>query len=286
MATAKKNRLFVRSLKTIGFVDKGDDPKAELLIFKRHEAGEVKKGVVQEDGKFCAYDAEGNKLGAYDSKEEAEAALKAPPTEKEKGGDDGSTTEEQPMFDVKKLDATAQAEFTKLTDQVATLTAKVAELTPPEPVKLPADVQKKLDDAADEVRKAHERIEKLEDQREVERYVGIAKSLGMNADDFATPLRKIAKALTKEEFAAFEKHEKALQAQIKAGALYSKIGIGGGGAATEAQTELQAAVAEVRKAKPELTVEQATGEVMKDNVALRNRLEAERLARTTQPQGE
>ena len=186
------------------------------------------------------------------------------------------------MFDVKKLDAAAQAEFQKREDRIAELTAEVVKLKPAEAVKLPADIQKKLDDAAEEVTKANARIEKLEDQREVEKFVGIAKSLGLTADDWAAPLRKIAKALTADEWKAFETHEKALQAQIRAGALYKQIGTGGHGSATEAETELHTAVAEVRKAKPELTVEEATGEVMKTNVALRNRLESERLSRTPQ----
>ena len=295
---AERNRLHVRRLLTVGFVDKGDNPKAEVVFFKR---GEMKKRIEERGGKFCVMGEDGKVMGEYDSKEEAEASMQKESmlsralrklglkdTEVKEllaegaAGDDPkmekpapTTTEDHPMFDVKKLDAAAQAEFQKLTDRIAELEPK------PEP-KLPADVQKKLDDASEEVRKAHDRIEKLEDQREVEKFVGIAKSLGMTADDWAAPLRKIAKALTADEWKAFETHEKALQAQIRAGALYKQVGTGGHGWATEAETELHTAVAEVRKAKPELTVEEATGEVMKTNVALRNRLESERLSRTPQ----
>ena len=302
---AEKNRLHVKRLDTIGFVDRGDNTKAEVVFFKR----KVEKMIREEGGKFCVYSEDGSKkLGEHDDRAGAEAqmrAMEADKTEKSivarvmkalglekqvakliaEGAAGGSietelepaptTTEDHPMFDVKKLDAAAQAEFQKLTDRIAALEPKA------EP-KLPADVQKKLDDASEEVRKAHDRIEKLEDQREVEKFVGIAKSLGLTADDWAAPLRKIAKALTADEWKAFETHEKALQAQIRAGALYKQIGTGGHGSATEAETELHTAVAEVRKAKPELTVEEATGEVMKTNVALRNRLESERLSRTPQ----
>lgn len=271
-----KNRLHIMRLDTVGLVDKGDNPKAEVVFFKRQA---IQKGVVQEDGKFCAYDDEGKKLGAYDTKEEAEAALKGPPAEK--GGSEGTTKKEQPMFDVKKLDATAQAEFQKLSERIAELEKQVPAPKAPEAV-LPEAVRKQIEDTEKRAKEAEDRVAKLEDQREQETYIAKAKEVGLNADDFATPLRKIAKALTADEFKALTTLLKAQAAQIREGELYKSIGRGGTGAATEAETQLAEKVKEVRKAHPEFNEERARAEVMKTDVALRNRLEAERLARTPQ----
>lgn len=279
MATS---RLRVRRLATVGFVDKGDDPKAEVVFFKRQE---IAKGVVEEDGKFCAYDAEGKKLGAYATKEEAEAALKPAPAEKLKGGSEGTTTKETTMFDVTKLDATAQAEFKKLSDKVAELEKLVPAPKAPEAV-IPEAVQKQIDATEKRAKEAEDRVQKLEDQREVEQFIAKAKDLSLNADDFGSILRKISKAVTPDEMKKVEQTFKALAAQVKEAGLYKEIGRGGSGAATEADQEVKAAVDAVRKADPKLTQEQAFGKVMAEQPVLRNKLEAERLARTSQPHGE
>lgn len=66
---AGKARLRVKSLNTVGFVDKGDDPKAEIMFFKR----KVEKMIKEEGGKFCVYQGD-KKMGEFDTREEAERA--------------------------------------------------------------------------------------------------------------------------------------------------------------------------------------------------------------------
>ena len=272
-----KNRLHIRRLDTVGLVDKGDNPKAEVVFFKR-QAPVTKNKIEQRGDKYCVVDAEGKVVSEHASEEEASASMMG----KTKDTNHGGAAMPGP-FDVTKLPAEAQAEFKKLTDAVATLTAEVEKHKPAPEVKLPADVQKRLDETEKRAKDAEAEIAKLVDQREQETYITKAKEIGLNADDFATPLRKIAKALTADEFKALTTLIKAQAAQIREGELYKTIGRGGSGAATEAEGQLAAAAKEIRKAHPEYSDERARGEVLAKDVALRNRLEAERLARTPQP---
>ena len=298
---AGKNRLRVKSLNTVGFVDKGDDPKAEIMFFKRFE-----KGIKEEGGKFCVYGEDGKKMGEYATREEAEAQMN---TEKSllarvlkalglKGnaelekllaeGADGAAketetaptpTEEADMFDVTKLPAEAQAEFKKLSDKVTELEGK---LNPPAPAPLPADVQKRIDETEKRAKDLEEQVQKMQDQRENETFIAKAKGLGLPADDFGPMLRKISKALTAEELASLETMIKGLQAQAKEAGLYKEIGRGGAGAATETEGKVNELVKEIRKANPTWSAERAEGEVMKQHPQLRRALEDERMSRTLQ----
>lgn len=313
MAKAK-NRLRVRELQTVGLVDKGDNPGALVTFFKRKS--KVAKGIVEEGGKFCLYDAEGNKKGEYATRAEAEAAMKAPDPEAKRLGavtrvlqklglrdeqaaelvgallvegagaggaptesGDGTTEMGDDMsFDVTKLTPEQKAAF----DQA--VAAEVAKQKPTE-VKVPEAVQKALDEAKAEAQAAKEQVAKLVDQREQETFIQKAKSLGLTGDDWGTPLRKIAKALTPEEFKKLEEHFKAAQEQARVAALYKEIGRGGTGAATDTEQQVHAAVSELRKSKPALTAEEAEGEIMKLRPDLRNQLERERMARLSQRNG-
>lgn len=296
-----KNRLRVRKLETVGFVDKGDNPGALVTFFKRRQ---VAKRIVEENGKFCVYDADGKKTGEYNSMAEAQAhtgkrngtltkilqklgikdedaaelvgallvegagAAGAP------GDGDGTDTDkgDDMSFDVNKMTPEQKAAFDKAVSDA------VAKQKPAEPA-VPESVTKALEDATKRAQDAETRVAKLEDQREQDSYIAKAKGLGLTADDWATPLRKIAKALTGDEFKKLEEYFKASQEQARVAALYKEIGRGGTGAATDTDAAVAAAVAEVRKAKPELTAEEAEGEVMKNRPDLRNQLERERMAR-------
>ena len=271
-------RLHVRRVDTIGLVDKGDNEKATVVFWKR----KVQKVIRQEDGKDCVYSEDGKKLGEHDTMAEAQAQLRAVEASKRDDNQPGGAAMPGP-FDVTKLSAEGQAEFKKLTDEIAELKAK---LPPPPPPPLAPEIQKRIDDLEKSRKDADERVAKLEDEREQNKFISIAKAIGFNADDWAAPLRKVHKALTPEEWKKFEEHEKALQEQIRVGSLYKTIGSGGTGADTEAEGELHAAVQEIKKAHPEYSQERAEGEVLAKNVQLRNRLESERIARTPQPQGD
>ena len=186
------------------------------------------------------------------------------------------------MIDVTKLDATAQVEFKKLTDRIAEL-EKAVPAPAPKPVPVPEAVQKQLDDLKKTAEDAQAEVRKLTDQRENEQFITKAKDLSLNADDFGSILRKISKAVTGDEMKKLETHLKALAAQVKESGLYKEIGRGGSNSSTDVETQVEELVKEIRKATPKLTREAAYGEVMKLRPDLRNQLEAERLARTSQP---
>lgn len=308
MATAK-NRLHVKRLNTVGFVDKGDDPKAEIMFFKR----KIEKGIKEEGGKFCVYDESGKKMGEHETREQAEAQMRA--MEGHKGMDKGlvarvlkalglqgnevdklladgaeaaangqektapTPTEEATMFDVTKLPTEAQAEFKKLSDKVKELEGK---LNPPAPAPLPADVQKRIDETEKRAKDAEERVQKLEDQRENETYMAKAKALDLNQDDFGPILRKMAKALTAEEMKTVETTFRGLAEQARQAGLFKEIGRGGTGAATEVEAKVNDLVKAAREKNPTWSHERAHGEIMKSHPDLLRALESERMARTLQ----
>jgi len=293
MATAK-HRLHVKRLDTVGFVDRGDDPAATVVFFKRREQP-VQKYIEEKDGKFCVYSEDGKKLGEHDSRDDAEAQLRAIEANKGKmeklpaegagaaaNGQEQAAptpTEEATMFDVTKLSTEAQAEFKKLTDKVTELEGQ---LNPPKPAPLPADVQKKIDETEKRANDLAEQVQKLQDQREAETFIAKAKALSLPADDFGSILRKISKALTAEEMTKLETTLKALAEQVRQAGLFKEIGRGGTGAATETEAKVAELVKEVRKANPTWAAERAHGEVMKNHPALRRALEEERMSRTLQ----
>lgn len=340
------HRLHVRRLDTVGFVDKGDDPKAEVVFFKRaetfDEAGSTERissemydltyRLVQalrsavedpdEDqnpadimatsleqfeatvraripmwaqGKPVEKkDADGVLAKALDALSKA-FGLKGKEVEKllADGADGGSNDDgtnhdgghemSDKTFDVTKLSAEAQAEFEKLTGRIAEL--EKAAKPEPEP-KLPEPVQKAIEAAEKRAQAAEDRVQKLEDQREQEQFIAKAKDLSLNADDWATPLRKIRKALTDEEWDRFEKHQRSQAAQIRESDLFKQIGRGGSGAASPAETEVAELVKGLRDKNPGWSEERARGEVMKTRPDLRNALENERQARVGHLNGE
>lgn len=74
------HRLRVKRIDRVGFVDQGDDPKADIVFFKRMDVG---KKIIERDGKFLVTNEDETKvLGTHDTRGQAEAQLAAAETKK------------------------------------------------------------------------------------------------------------------------------------------------------------------------------------------------------------
>lgn len=126
-------------------------------------------------------------------------------------------------------------------------------------------LKKQADDLA-----AANTIAKAErDARISKEFISKAESMPMLAEDkteFGTLLRKAHEALGDEDFGKFEQVLKTANEQIAKGNLFSEFGHGGG--ETTISKSVEAAAAEITKAEPTLTREQAIAKAYEANPAL------------------
>ena len=278
-------RLRIKRIDTVGFVDKGDDPEATVVFWKR--ADDVDK---EESPMKNFFKALAEKVGM--TSDEAEQLLAddgAGSGSNDTGGaDDGA----KQMEDLTKLQADLDAAKTRADEaeaKAAELEKLLAEATEPDPVpdpdpEVPEAVQKHLDGLQKRADEAEAKLAKEIDRRETETYIAKAKTLtdlpGANPDDFAGILRKIDGALDDDERAKFDEVMKGANAAVKAGALYKEIGEGGRGA-TSVEGEVATLAETIQKANPGMSAQVARGEVWKQNPALLTAYEAERKAAIT-----
>lgn len=196
-------RLRVKRINTVGFVDKGDDPEAQIVFWKR-SGEDIDKRIVQRGAQWCVTTEDGSKtLGCHGTREAAlrqlaaveavkrhkespmKAFLKAlgeavgiPSDQADKlladtgandsGDEDGGTnTGEQHMSDLDKL----QADLAAMTKRAEDAEARVAELEPEgegdteEILKdLPEDVIKRFEALEQQSRAAEEKLQKAEEK--------------------------------------------------------------------------------------------------------------------------
>ena len=255
-------RIRIRKIKTVGLVDKGDDPEAQVVLLKRK--GEEEGEVMDSPEKASLYQkiihAVGGALGL-----DAETVEELSPSGEE---------EEVEMAEYKREDLPQEA-----LDELADLEAKVADLTakleadPDEPVEPVEEVSeavaKRLDDAAKRADDAEKKIKALEDEKRLDTYKVKADAITLPGfTDFGEILMKCADALGGD----FEKLEQVLTAAdtaIKTGPLFKEVGRVGSGYGSKAE-EVDAEVAKIRTADPTLSVEQAKRRVAKQNPKLWN----------------
>ena len=205
-------------------------------------------------------------------------------------GSEGDPAKEGDMegFDVTKLPDEAQAEFTKLQEEITGLKEQVAKAEPEgekEPEKDPVseEVQKRLDKADERAQKAEERVTKMELDRENERFLKLAGDYTLpswTADDCGPMLRKIHGALDEDEVKKFTEVLKGASEAIKTGALLKAVGEGGEPEEGSAQAEVKAEVEKLMAADAELDEQTARGQVFRKNGPLQNRYTEERKAQT------
>lgn len=280
-----KNRLHVDEILTVGFVDKGDDPEAELVFFKRHEE---KNGPMDKFMKMLR--GLGKNAGMSDTEVDKLLA---------DGVDDSSTNDGDlnkngdghMTLDVTKLEGADKEAFdAAVADAV---TAKLAAENDDD-VKLdelPEAVAKRLTDAEDVAKAASERaeaaevrIQKLEDEKERSRYITKAASLdlpGAPADDLAEILRKADGALSEEEREKFDEILKSASKAIAEGALYGEIG-SGGGSETSTMGEVRELAKALQAEDPKLSYQMAEAKVWEARPDLYNKHRRETPARTVE----
>jgi len=256
-------RLRVEEILTVGFVDRGDDPEAEIVFFKRKPEEETKEGGVR---KLIIAMAE--KLGFAKNEVEELLADEAADSSMNDGGLnlDG---ESAMTFDVSKLEGEALDAFN------AAVTAAVEERMQAEggqgEVTLPEDLpesvtkvldsfQKQLDDATARAETAEKRVATMEDAAETNRYIRKAAELGLpgaSPDDLAPILRKAEANLEAEEV---EKLTQILKSAAAAIELTTEIG-GPGGVEDSLAAEVAGLAKSFTDADPTLSKEMAEAKV-------------------------
>lgn len=238
----KRNRLRVKQIQTVGFVDKGDNPAADIVFFKRAPEEKPVEHSTEEAGIIKA-------LARLFKSAEQEAVVEK---------DDANDSERQENREMPEPETVTKAEVVEL--------------------------QKRLDEANERIEKAEaeakahaERVEKMEDERQTAEYVTKAQAyqhLPIKADEFGPVLKRVAAAVSAEDFAAIEGVLKAADEVAKNGKVLEEIG-SGAPAEGSAQATLKAEVEKAMKDDPKLTEQAARGVVFKRNPTLRREVEAE-----------
>lgn len=311
-----KQRLRVERIDTVGFVDKGDNPPAQLVFFKRAaptEKGDAKtfsemRGsrrardeVWQMTSDFADVvnraldddDVTDKAAFILQSLNEFDAAIGAAlpnwtsgkPMEKQDQNEaKGLLTKLAQALGLKPEDAPAIT-----TEKEAPVAEKPTEKQEPEAVSKAAveALEKKLTEATERLEKAEadakanaEKVEKLAEEKRVSTYIAKAetfKALPIKAAEFGPIMAKLAKALDEKEYAEVERVLAGANEAYRTSKLTQEIG--SGAPEGSALAKLQAAVAEIQKANPTISEQEARGRAFKDNPALRRELDAEQAAR-------
>ena len=174
---------------------------------------------------------------------------------------DSDMADKQTLENVQKDLETVTGEKTSLEEKVADLEAQLAELKKepePDPIEK-ADPKVKEALAAVEKRAvdAEARIQKMEDQRDRDKFVKKAAAFGhiATADDLAEDLRDISKALGDERYKEFEGRLKTANERIATSKLFTEVG-SDGDASGEPADKLEA-LAKSYAAENKVTYEQA-----------------------------
>jgi len=189
--------------------------------------------------------------------------------------------EEGTMAEYKREDLPqeAQDELKRLEDLSADLQAKLDAMPePPEeevkeepPEEIPDAVAKRLDEAEKRAKDAEAKIAKLEGDKRAALFLTKAAQFKhlpeFTADDFGPVLAKIEDALEADEFERLEKVLRGADEAIRQSGLFTEVGSAAKDYGSK-QAEVDAAKAEMRKANPGMTPEQAERQVFKDKPEL------------------
>jgi hypothetical protein len=277
------------TLKTVGFVDRGDNPTADIVIAKRaDDKSVVAKGPVMDAIAAERRDALKNALAelqalSVDSvgaeelgklldkinslswrvRQDIEEAALA------KNKSAGSGQGEQMADDKSKVKkAEGEAPKDPKDEEIAALKAQIAELQAKlpkeEPKQAPVspDVQKRLDDIEKRARDAEAALASEVEKRELETFAKKAVEYGFTAEQ-AGLVRKVCKALTDDETKALFDVLKAQRTEVDR--ILGEKGKRSVGDNTEgAYAKLMKKARELRAAEKSLTIEQAYVRVSED----------------------
>ena len=249
----KRQRLRVKRIETVGFVDKGDNPPAEVVFFKRSTPKDEPMDDKTPKDTPDAQKAEAvgllTKLAQFLGLADEDVTKATNPT----GGD--------PVAEPKDTPQDTPAE------PVAPEGVSKAEIEA---------MQKRLEDAEKRATEADERVAKLETERRTAEFVKRAEgyaSIPVEAPKFGPILMKAADALTDEERDELYRVLDAANEAARVGKLFSEAGNDMPEGSARAQVTAKAE--EIRKADPKLTLEQAKRQVYRDNPELAEQEAAE-----------
>jgi 7-keto-8-aminopelargonate synthetase-like enzyme len=139
------------------------------------------------------------------------------------------------------------------------------------------DVPEYVRKLLDEGEEAKKRLQKLEDERELQKFEKIARDYSVPASE-ATALMKLSKA-DPEALNKLLAHTKAGWAAAQKAGVFAELGAtGGNGGDTSAYAEMEAKAAEYHKTHPELSIHQCFEKVYTDpanrEIAKRERMES------------
>lgn len=262
-------RLFVDEIDTVGFVDKGDDPEASVVFYKRRDGDDPphKTGAMDTIKNFLR--ALGLKSGMNEDEVEKLLADGADGGSDDDGGSnhngDGHMT-----FDVNNLDDEARAAFDAAVEKAVADRLKDDSDDDKLPTDVPEAVTKQFEAMKDSIAKANDRadqaearIQKLLDQQERDAYIAKAKSLdipGASPDDFADILRKAEGALDEDERQKFTDVLKTVSEAARSSDMFKELG-SDDDQPNDAEAEVAALVKQYREEDPTLTEQLARGMV-------------------------
>lgn len=310
-----KTRLFLRQLKSVGFVDAGACEGADIILAKRREDDERRAGHVAEllEAKHrfdqllreAEVDKAGRRMaGARLTKlREVVSQLTALLSEVDDESADsggGKDTSMSKKFDPSTLPqeaqdhlagvekaandriAAAEKKAEEAAIKVADLEKRIAEKSaePEDAFKgLPAEVRKRIEEAEKKAEEAEKAARDERDARLTQEFVQKAAfcdgKLAIKSADLGPILKRAYEGQVTKEDAA--EIERVLKAAAETSKLTAVIGRDNGDDASAVQ-KIEAAAAEIRKADPKLTPAQARVEARRQNPDLAKAEKAERAA--------
>jgi membrane-associated HD superfamily phosphohydrolase len=249
----------------VDLVDKGANPDAHILLFKR----KGDEGVMKFEDVLKSLTPE------------QQAIIKS---ELEKVGPGGEMTPEEKkkkeaeMAAMNAALATAKADLAKSTDQIADLTTQLAKATKSnEPGDsdifkgLNPEVKKYLEDIKKEADASKAIVKALEEEKLTKQYTDVAKSLthlAVQADEFGLVLKSFAQHDT-VNYGKLEAMLKSFNEAVAKGNLFKEIGQSGSTGAVDPLAKLEAKAQElVTKNATTMTKEQAMAHVMRSEPEL------------------
>lgn len=251
-----KTRIFVRRIKSIGFVDEGANRGADIIVFKRRGTSEVgdmdtseKAGRKMSTARLAALKDAMNKLTALLGEVDDAG-------EEEKMKEDKAVVDSEKLAEVEKRATDAEAKVTALEAQIAELTAKKDE--PVDVWKgIPVEVRKRIEDAEKRAADAEVAAKIERDKRETaDECAKIKAELGalpVKAEEFATVLKSAREKLDFADACELGRVLKAANEQLKQSALFREVGRSGDDTES-ASAKINAKAAEIKAATPGISM--------------------------------
>lgn len=267
MPDAPKTRIFVKQIRSIGFVDRGANSGADVIMFKR--SGDAVDTNAEKVGRKMA----GARLAQLkDALTKLTALLGELEDSAEEDSDMSDKKDEKQPTDAEKLEA-AEKRAAELEAKAAALEAQVAELSAkraePEDVwkGVSAEVRKRIEDAEKRAQDAELAAKAERDARELSEETAKIRTelpaLSVKAEEFAVVLKHAREKLDFADACELGRVLKATNEQLKQSKLFGEVGRTANDNGESASAKIEAKAVEIRKANPKLSPSAARVEARK-----------------------